>query len=67
MIVVQADAALSASETFPGTPLLPEPSLLVLMLLAAIVAFTAAAGGTSVPIRRRRVNRARLRARRAGA
>jgi uncharacterized membrane protein (DUF106 family) len=65
MIAVQADAALSGSNA-AATPLTaPEPSFLLLMLLAVIVAFATAAMPGTAPVRRRRVNRARLRARRA--
>ncbi len=64
MIAVQADAALSGTDAAANPLMAPEPSFLLLMLLAAIVAFAAAAMPAKAPVRRR-VNRARLRARRA--
>ena len=64
MIAVQADAALSGSDVAASQLMAPEPSVLLLMLLAAIVAFATAATRATAP-QRRRVNRARLRARRA--
>ena len=65
MIAVQADAALSGPDAAANPLMAPEPSFLLLMLLAAIVAFATAATAGTAPVRRRRVNRARLRARRA--
>jgi hypothetical protein len=66
MIAVQADAALSGMDATSTGLMAPEPSLLLLMLLAAIVAFATAASRGTAPVRRRRVSRAR-RARRAGS
>lgn len=65
MIAVQADAALSGMDAAASPLMAPEPSFLLLMVLAAIVAFATAALPGQAPARRRRVNRARLRARRA--
>jgi hypothetical protein len=65
MIAVQADAALSGTDAAWTGLMAPEPNHLLLLLLGAIVAFGAAAARGMAPGRRRRVNRARLRARRA--
>jgi hypothetical protein len=65
MIAVQADAALSGTDA--AGLMAPEPNILLLMLLAAIVACATVAMRGAAPVRRRRVNRARLRARRGGS
>jgi uncharacterized membrane protein YjgN (DUF898 family) len=67
MIAVQAEAALTAADPMAGGLMMAEPNVLLLMLLAAIVAFATAAMHGAAPVRRRRVNRARMRARRAGS
>jgi hypothetical protein len=67
MIAVQGDALLSAID--PNDALFTlDPSLPVLLVLALLIAFAVRSDGAvrSAP-RRRRVNRARLRARRAAA
>ena len=66
-IAVQADAALSGAESSTSLMTAPEPGFLVPMLLAAIVAYATSAAIGAAPVRRRRVNRARLRVRRAKA
>jgi hypothetical protein len=65
MIAVQADAAISGAETSANLLLAPEQSFLLPLLLATIVAYATSAAIGAAPVRRRRVNRARLRARRA--
>jgi hypothetical protein len=67
MIAVQADAALTVDASSDALSLL-QPSLPVLFGLAALIALAVSANGErhAAP-RRRRVNRARLRARRAAA
>lgn len=68
MIAVQADAALSSIEPAGDALALLQPSLPVLFVLALLVPFAMAGnGGLRGTPRRRRVNRARLRARRAAA
>jgi hypothetical protein len=67
MLAIQADAVLSPIDS-PVGALLIDPSLPVLLGLALLIPFAMAANGQdAVAPRRRRVNRARLRARRAGA
>jgi hypothetical protein len=67
MIAVQADAALTVDASSDALSLL-QPSLPVLFGLATLIALAVSANGErhAAP-RRRRVNRARLRARRAAA
>jgi hypothetical protein len=65
MIAVQADAALSGKDAAWAGLTAPEPNHLLLLLLGGIVPFGAVAAWGMAPARRRRVNRARLRARRA--
>lgn len=65
MLVIQTDAGLSMSGADPANLIAPEPSVLLMLLAAAIAFAVAATQGAPVVVRRRRVNRARLRARRA--
>jgi hypothetical protein len=67
IFAVQADAALTAADPLTGALFLFEPSLPVLLGLALLIPFAVAPGASQAPPRRRRVNRARLRARRAAA
>lgn len=67
MLAVQADAALTFDASGDTLALL-QPSLPVLFGLATLIALAVTAGVERRPaLRRRRVNRARLRARRAAA
>lgn len=70
MIAIQATAAFSTADPLSGALFLVEiePSLPILLGLAALIPFALSGANApqSVP-RRRRVNRARLRARRAAA
>lgn len=67
MLAVQADAALTFEVSSDSLALL-QPSMPVLFGLAALIALAVTAGVERRPVlRRRRVNRARQRARRAAA
>lgn len=67
MLAVQADAALTFDSSGDALALL-QPSMPMLFGLAALIALAVTAGVERRPaLRRRRVNRARLRARRAAA
>jgi hypothetical protein len=67
MLAIEADAVLSPIDS-PLGALLMDPSLPVLLGIALLVPLVMASNGIGAPApRRRRVNRARLRARRAGA
>jgi hypothetical protein len=70
MIAVQANAAFSAADPLSGALFLidVEPALPVLLGLAVLIPFAMSGGDAArAAPRRRRVNRARLRARRAAA
>lgn len=65
-LVIQTDASLSMSDADPASYLVvPEPSVLLILLAAAVAFAVAATPGAPMVVRRRRVNRARLRLRRA--
>jgi len=63
-IFIGADAVFTSSDSIVTGLMAPDASLL-LFPIAAIIAYAAAANRAPDPVRRRRVNRARLRARRA--
>jgi hypothetical protein len=67
MLAVQADAALTFDASSDALSLL-QPSLPVLFGLASLIALAVSVSGQRQPVpRRRRVNRARMKARRASA
>lgn len=66
-IVIVADAALSNPDSLASGLMTPDASLLLLPLAAIVAYVSAGSRGTPAPVRRRRVNRARLRARRAAS
>ena len=65
-VVIAADLALSTPDSLASVLIAPDAGLLLLPL-AALVAYASTASRTPSPVRRRRVNRARLRARRAAS
>jgi hypothetical protein len=69
MVAIQANAAMWIADPLSGALFMIdlEPSLPMLVGLAALIPFAMAGRGLPQAVRRRRVNRARLRARRAAA
>ncbi len=66
-VVVAADSALSNPDSLATGLMTPGASLLLLPLAAIVAYASTGSRGLSAPVRRRRVNRARLRARRAAS
>jgi hypothetical protein len=66
-VVIAADSALSTPDSLVSALMTPDASLLLLPLAAIVAYATTGTRGAPAPVRRRRVNRARLRARRAAS